>query len=81
MGLDSGGGKPCKHERADLLSLCSVHPKGLEIIAISQKIIVIVLQENFSAMTRLDQNRAAGQIAEKVIWLLITNSDENNLLQ
>ena len=29
-------------------------------------VIIFVLQENFSAMTRLDQNRAAGQIAEKV---------------
>ena len=39
MGLDSGGGEPCQHQRADLLSLCSVHPKGLVIIAISPKII------------------------------------------
>ena len=33
-------------------------------------VIIFVLQENFSAMTRLDQNRAAGQIAEKVNSLI-----------
>ena len=42
-------------------------------------VIIFVLQENFSAMTRLDQNRAAGQIAEKVNSLFCLKNVSSNL--
>ena len=52
--LDSGGREPCKYKRTYLLPLCSVHPKGLEIMIciwkswlFHRKISAIVLQENF----------------------------------
>ena len=65
---DPGCRKPCKHQRSNLFPLCAIHPKGLKSMLEkgNECVIIFVLQENFSAMTRLDQNRAAGQIAEKV---------------